>query len=35
MKEYTHIANAVDLAKDKTEYDIPLKQILANKDVLA
>ena len=35
MKEYTYIANAIDLAKDKTEYDIPLKQILANKDVLA
>ena len=35
MKEYTHIANAIDLAKDKTEYDTPLKHILANKDVLA
>ena len=35
MKEYTHIANAIDLAKDKTEYDTPLKYILANKDVLA
>lgn len=35
MREYTHISDAVELAKDKAEYDTPLKHILANKDVLA
>lgn len=35
MREYTHISDAVELAKDKAEYDNPLKHILANKDVLA
>ena len=35
MREYTHISDAVELAKDKAEYDTPLKHILANKEMLA
>lgn len=35
MKEYSHIADAVELAKDRAEYDNPLKHILANKTILA
>lgn len=35
MKEKTFIADAVEIAKDNAEYDGPLKNILADKSILA
>ena len=35
MKENTFIADAVEIAKDNAEYDGPLKNILADKSILA
>ena len=35
MKENTFIADAVEIAKDKAEYDGAIKNILSDKSILA
>lgn len=35
MKEKTHIANTIELAREKAKYDAEVKKILSNKHVLA